>query len=223
MEIKILDRGFIKLVDFMGGDIAVVQAARVSYGQGSKGEEKDKKLINFLLANHHETPFEHAVFKFHVNCPIFVARQWFRHRMASYNEISGRYTELTEEFYLPEKFRAQKDPNYEYVDLDDSVTDELRAKIRQSYDQAFDLYQTLLSQGVARELARIVLPLALYTQFYWSINARALMNFLSLRAEEHAQYEIRQYALAILSIFEAKMPWTCAAFKNFYLKSELDG
>lgn len=219
MEIKVLDRGFIKLVDFMGGDIAVVQAARVSYGQGSKGEDKDKKLINYLLANRHETPFEHAVFKFHVNCPIFVARQWFRHRMASYNEISGRYTELTEDFYLPDKFRAQKDPNYEYVDLDDSMTEDLRAQIRHSYDQAFELYQTLLNKGVARELARIVLPLALYTQFYWSINARALMNFLTLRAEVHAQYEIRQYALAILKIFQEKMPWTFAAFNSFYLKS----
>jgi len=217
LEIKVLDKGFVRLIDFMGGDIAVVQAARVSFGQGSKGEEKDKKLINYLLKHSHETPFEQSVFKFHVKCPLFVARQWFRHRMASYNEISGRYTEMKEEFFLPEKLRSQKALNYEYEDFDGEKSKELIREIDQCNQQCYALYQKLINLDVAKEQARIVLPLALYTEFYWSINARSLMNFLSLRAEKHAQLEIRQYAQAILQMFKTKMPWTFEAFQKFIL------
>lgn len=213
-EYHVLDRGLIRLVDFMGGDIAVVQAARVSFGQGAKGEEKDRKLIDYLIRNVHETPFEQAVFKFHVKCPIFVARQWFRHRWASYNEISGRYTEMVYEFYTPEKFRTQEKKNYKYTDLDDALSSKLQKKLETFYKEAHRLYEELLAEGVAKEQARIVLPLSLYTQFYWAVNARSLMNFIKLRTDEHAQYEIRVYAETIAEIFRQKMPWTYDAFKK---------
>ncbi len=216
MEYKILDKGFVKLVEFMGGDRAVVQAARVSHGEGLKGEEKDKKLIRYLLKHQHMTPFEHAVFKFHIKCPIFVARQWFRHRWASYNEISGRYTEYPDEYYMPVKLRGQSQKDKQSSDFI-SIPDEkkLIKEIEEIQERVFGFYRKLLEQGVARELARMVLPLSLYTQFYWTINARSLMNFINLRADYHAQWEIRQYAEAIAEIFREKMPWTYQAFVDF--------
>ena len=219
-EIPLLDHGFVKLMDFMGGDLAVVEAARVSFGKSATDEERDHKLLDFLLANRHETPFEHSVFKFHIKCPIFVARQWFRHRIASYNEISGRYSTMKEEFCLPSQLRTQKARNYKYEMMEKADNDELRDKIAAFYQQAYSLYQELLSRGMAKEHARIVLPLSLYTQFYWTINARALMNFLSLRTDEHAQYEIRLFADAISIIFGEKMPWTREAFLKFVVAKE---
>lgn len=219
-EIPVLDQGFVKLVDFMGGDMAVVQAARVSFGKGVTEPERDRKLLEFLLANRHETPFEHAVFKFHIKCPIFVARQWFRHRIASYNEISGRYATMKEEFCLPEALRTQKARNYKYEIMDEPDNSQLKEKMAHFYQKAYELYQELLERGVAREHARIVLPLSLYTQFYWTINSRALMNFLSLRLDEHAQGEIRQYAEAIGGIFAEYMPWTSSAFNRFVVLGE---
>lgn len=217
METKVLDNGFVRLIDFMGGDFAVVQAARVSFGQGTMGKKQDMNLIDYLLQHRHETPFEQSVFKFHIKCPLFVARQWFRHRMASYNEISGRYTEMKDEFYRPTKLRRQMSKNYEYEDIDISQTSELLKDIDLYYQECFKLYRKLLDHGVAKEQARIILPLALYTQFYWTINARSLMNFLSLRVDKHAQAEIRQYADTILKMFRAKMPWTCEAFEKYYI------
>ena len=211
----ILDHGFFKLVDFMGGDLAVVQAARVSIGKGITTKERDRKLVRFLLENRHETPFEHSVFKFHIRCPIFVARQWFRHRISSYNEISGRYTELKDEFYLPEKLRAQKSKNYIYTNLPDELNEPLTKKMQAFYDQAFALYREMLQAGVAREHARMVLPLSLYTEFYWTVNARALMNFLMLRLDTHAQWEIQQFAHAAEEIFAEKMPWTYQVFTEW--------
>jgi len=218
-EYHVLDRGVVRLVDFMGGDNAVVQAARVSFGQGTKGEEKDRKLIDYLIRNAHETPFEQALFKFHVKCPIFVARQWFRHRWASYNEISGRYTEMSHEFYVPDKFRTQEKKNYQYSDLDEMMSQKLRDKLEMFYEQTYRLYEEFLAEGVAKEQARIVLPLSLYTQFYWAVNARSLMNFIKLRTDKHAQYEIRVYANAIADVFQKKMPWTFEAFKKHILGS----
>lgn len=219
MEFKILDHGILRLVDFMGSDVAIVQAARVSFGQGSKGEKLDRKLIDFLIENRHETPFEQAVFKFHVKCPIFVARQWFRHRWSSFNEISGRYTEMKDEFYLPEKFRSQKSKNYIYEDFEGESNEKLRSRLHAFYKNMYELYGTMLAEGVAKEQARIVLPLALYTQFYWTVNARSLMNFLSLRLDIHAQQEIRLYAQAIDTIFQEKLPWTYQAFEKHILSS----
>jgi thymidylate synthase (FAD) len=214
----VLDKGFVRLVEAMGDDRAVVQSARVSYGGGSKGDEKDRKLLNYLMKHHHETPFEHAVFKFHIKCPLFVARQWFRHRIASYNEMSGRYTEFQEEFYVPEKLRGQDNKNKQgSVAMDMSDEPRLKGLFQQANEQAFKIYQELLKSGVAKELARNVLPVSAYTQFYWTVNARSLMNFLKLRSGEGAQWEIREYASALMAIFEARMPWTAAAFRDFIL------
>lgn len=220
LEYNVLDQGFVRLVDFMGGDYAVVQSARVSYGKGITHDERDKKLLFFLLANGHESPFEHSVFKFHIKCPLFVARQWFRHRIASYNEMSGRYTKMKEEFCLPEALRSQTAANYKYTNIPPELNSELLSKIKDHYRNAYDLYKELLAANVAKEHARIVLPLALYTQFYWSINCRALMNFLRLRLDEHAQYEIRLYANRIGELFKAKMPWSHEAFLKYVIKKQ---
>jgi len=219
MEFKILEHGFLRLIDFMGSDTAIVQAARVSFGEGSKGEEKDRKLLDYLIRNHHDTPFEQVIFKFHVKCPIFVARQWFRHRWSSFNEISGRYTEMTDEFYLPTTFRRQQDKNYRYEDLPVELSALLRGQFETVYAEIYRLYKSLLETGVAKEQARIILPLALYTQFYWVVNARSLMNFLQLRLDSHAQEEIRQYAQAIATVFQEKLPWTYAAFQQHILSA----
>ena len=210
---KVLDKGFVELVSVMGNDLTVVRAARVSTGSGSKGPEKDRRLIEYLMKHRHETPFEHVVFTFHVKCPIFVARQWFRHRMASYNEKSARYSEMEEEFYMPEKMRAQH-PKNKQASVESDEIDHERAKriIQDVYDHAYRVYRELLDMGVARELARIVLPMALYTEFYWTVNMRSLMNFLSLRADSHAQMEIREYAVAIAKYFRECCPWSYEAF-----------
>jgi thymidylate synthase (FAD) len=219
--IKILDQGFVRLVDFMGGDQGVVDAARVSYGGVSKGAAADKKLIAYLLTHDHGTPFEHAVFKFHVKAPIFVARQWFRHRMASYNEVSFRYTEVKDSFYMPERWRGQDKKNKQgsttAVDLDQ---DALRTMFKTHVDAALVTYKKMIEMGVAREMARMVLPVNLYTEFYWTINARGLMNFVSLRADVHAQWEIQQYGEALARTFRAEMPWTYEAFLRHAWKGE---
>ncbi len=219
---KILDRGFVRLVDFLGGDEAVVRSARVSFGQGTKGEEKDRKLIRYLLAHGHETPFEQSLFQFHVKCPLFVARQWFRHRWSSFNEISGRYTVFDEEeYYVPEKKRIQEKVNRQgsvVAELSDDEHEAFGETIRKETERAISVYRRLIEEGTAKELARIVLPLNMYTQFYWSVNARSLMNFIRLRCDEHAQIEIRLYADAIRKMFGEKMEWTAAAFDELQMK-----
>ena len=212
---NVLDRGFVRLVDFMGGDGAVVQAARVSLGQGLKTPERDKRLIEYLMEHEHGTPFEHSVFKFHVKCPIFVAREWFRHRMASYNEISQRYVEVQDEFYLPDRLRKQSSKNKQASEFADFENErEILNMIRKAYRETYSVYRELLSYGVARELARIILPLGTYTQFYWTVNSRSLMNFLRLRMAEDAQHEIREYAKVIYLIFKERMPWTAEAWEK---------
>jgi len=212
---KALDKGFVKLVEFMGGDQRAVDSARVSFGSVSKGTEQDRKLIEYLLANGHLSPFEHSVFQFHIKCPIFVARQWMRHRIASYNEISARYTEVKDEFYYPDAFRVQDKINRQGSVRSGALEQE---KMLAVYDKAikasYAAYTELLEAGAAREMARMVLPVAQYTQFHWTINARSLLNFIDLRADAHAQYEIRQYAGAISEIFSEKMPWTWEAWSK---------
>ncbi|MBN1826540.1 MAG: FAD-dependent thymidylate synthase [Candidatus Eisenbacteria bacterium] len=216
MQIPVLDRGFIRVVECVGGDEAVVRSARVSFGQETKGEEKDRKLIRYLLTHGHETPFEHAVFQFHVKCPLFVARQWLRHRWSSFNEISGRYTVFDdEEYYVPDRIRVQENVNKQGSEVADVPEEEHRAfgeRIRAETERAIAGYRGLLEEGIAKELARIVLPLNMYTQFYWTVNARSLMNFLKLRCDAHAQYEIRQYADRLRDLFREKMPWTAEVF-----------
>ncbi|MCM2268365.1 MAG: FAD-dependent thymidylate synthase [Elusimicrobiales bacterium] len=212
---KVLDTGFVKLIDFMGGDQNAVDSARVSFGSVSKGEALDRKLIEYLLEHGHFSPFEHSVFQFHIKCPIFVARQWMRHRIASYNEISARYTQVKDEFYAPAAFRGQDKINRQGSVRSGGLD---QAKMLAVYDKAikasFKAYQELLEAGAAREMARMVLPVAQFTEFHWTINARSLLNFLELRTDSHAQYEIQQYALAIQRIFSEKMPWTWQAYSK---------
>ncbi|MBI5744583.1 MAG: FAD-dependent thymidylate synthase [Elusimicrobia bacterium] len=212
---KVLDKGFVRLIEFMGGDQRAVESARVSFGSVSKGEALDKKLIEYLLEHGHFSPFEHSVFQFHIKCPIFVARQWMRHRIASYNEISARYTEVHDEFYAPEAFRGQDKINRQGSVRAGALD---QARMLAAYDKAikasYEAYKELLDAGAAREMARMVLPVAQYTQFHWTINARSLLNFLKLRLDSHAQYEIQQFAVAIREIFAEKMPWTWEAFKK---------
>ncbi len=221
--VKVLDKGFVELISVMGSDQTVVKSARVSTGSGSKGQEKDKRLIEYLMKHRHETPFEHVVFTFHIKCPIFVARQWFRHRIASYNEKSGRYSKMSYEFYMPEKMRVPHSKDKQMSVSNRGEVDDERAKtlIQEVYDHAYSVYQKLLEMGVARELARIVLPLSLYTEFYWTVNLRSLMNFLSLRADSHAQWEIQQYAKAIAEYFKDCCPWSYEAFLKYSYRGDL--
>jgi len=219
---EVLDKGFVKLIDFIGGDTKVVLAARVSFDMTLKGEEKDKKLIEYLLKHEHFTPFEHSVFQFHIKCPIFVARQWMRHRWGSYNEISARYTEVKDEFYIPKSFRIQDTKNKQGSLESDKLDNEKLIKLyKESIENAYKTYQELLKNGIAREMARMVLPVSQYTQFYWTVNARSLLNFIRLRTDEHAQYEIREYANVISKIFAQNMPWTWEAFNKIYGRNVL--
>ena len=193
--------GFVELAGHSGGDLAVVNAARVSYGKRSeKITEKDSKLIWYLMRNKHGTPFEHAVYNFRVRAPLFVVHQWERHRIASYNEESGRYIELRGDFYTPS-------PN-----LVDDVTPDQAGDMRVHWHTSFGLYQRFLSEGMSRERARMVLPSSLYKEFWWTVNARSLMNFLELRNDDHAQWEIRRYAQVLEVFFAQTMPHTYDAF-----------
>lgn len=221
-KINVLDKGFIRLVDFMGGDNRVVSSARVSFGAVSKGEEQDKRLIKYLLEHAHHTPFEHCYFQFHICCPIFVARQWMRHRWGSYNEVSARYTQVKDEFYIPSQFRGQDTKNKQGSVPTSSLDQAALIKLYEdSVEASYAAYKKLIEAGVAREMARGVLPVCQYTQFYWSVNARSLLNFLSLRTDKHAQWEIRVYADAIAKIFQEKMPWSWEAFENLSRKLPL--
>ena len=217
---RILDSGFIRLTDSVGTDQTVVKTARVSYGNETKGAEADHKLLKYLLDNKHETPFEHLVFTFHIKCPIFVARQWFRHRIGSFNEISGRYVKLNTEFWVPLEWRSNNQENKQ-SSSDAGFTPVEAEKLYRKYHSALDLsamiYEELLESGVAREQARGVLPLATYTEFYWTVNARSLFNFLRLRMDTAAQYEIQVYAKAILDLVQPIAPWTFEGFINTHL------
>ncbi len=220
---NVLDRGFIALVEFGGGDEMVVKAARISYGKELKGKEQDRKLINYMMRHNHGTPFEHSFFIFHVKAPIFVARQWFRHRIGSFNEISGRYVEYAEEFYIPQKLRVPHPQNKQAsVEAEIEGEKELIRLYENSIKSSYESYKKLIHSGVAREIARAVLPLALYTQFYWTVNPRSLMNFINLRVSEDAQWEIRQYAERIVFFFKDKMPWTFSAFVQYGFSGKSD-
>lgn len=223
LEFKVLDKGFVRLVDMLGDDFSAVRAARVSYGKGLKTLEKDKNLIFYLMKHGHETPFEHIVFTFHAKTPIFVARQWFRHRIGSFNEASLRYTELKDEFYIPNHIRVNdlEDKQKGIIIEDENLKNRALEIIEKSLEDSYKTYKELLELGIAREMARIVLPMSSYTQFYWTVNARSLMNFLDLRADSHAQWEIQQYAIHISKIFKEKCPWTYEAFLKFRYKGDL--
>lgn len=215
--IRVLDHGFVRLDGAMADDLSVVNGARVSFAKRrTEMTESEEGLIRFLMRERHMTPFEHNAFRFHVRCPIFVAREWFRHRIGSFNEFSMRYAKATDDFYVPapEDVRTQvgKPGAYTFEPVDDELADQTREELQAVYEHAFATYERLVETGVARELARLVMPMGAYTEFYWTVNARSLMNFLSLRNAETAQREIRFYAEAVETFLEQKMPVTYAAF-----------
>ncbi len=225
-EVPVLDQGFVRLVEMMGSDAAIVRAARVSYGAGTKTLREDEALIDYLMRHRHTSPFEMVELVFHVRAPIFVARQWFRHRTASYNEVSGRYSVLEDRFYHPPTWRSQ-DPHNRQGSRGDHADPEADRLLEAAYQQSYTTYQALLHRGVAREEARIVLPLGLYTEFYFKQDLHNLFHFLKLRLDSRAQREIRAYAEAIAAIVREKVPLAWQAFEEHILhgatlsKSEL--
>ena len=218
---KVLDHGYVRLVDFMGSDGSIVRAARVSYDaewRAGSDEKSDARLINFLWRNKHSTPFEAVEFQFEVKAPIFVFRQWHRHRTWSYNEVSARYTELPEEFYVPrpEHIGTQSEDNKQardmsYGDLEAEYSSKV---IQEACHRAFADYEILLKHGVPRELARSVLPVATYSRMFAKVNLLNLFKFLTLRLHPHAQYEIRVYAQAMLDLIRPLVPVAVAAWEN---------
>ena len=216
-SIPVLDHGFVRLDDALAADLSVVNGARVSFARHqTEMDDSDAGLIRFLMRERHGTPFEHNSFRFHIRAPIFVAREWFRHRGGSFNEFSMRYARATDDFYVPapEDVRTQigKPGAYSFEAVSDAVAEVTREELRRVYETAFETYEKLVELGVARELARAALPVGAYTEFYWTVNARALMNFLSLRNSETAQREIRRYAEACEHFFSERMPITYEAF-----------
>jgi thymidylate synthase (FAD) len=215
--IRVLDHGFVRLDGVMADDLSVANAARVSFARRkTEFDDSDEGLIRFLMRDRHGTPFEHNAFRYHVRCPIFVAREWFRHRIGSFNEFSLRYARATDDFYLPEpddvRSQVGKPGAYTFEPVDPELAERTREELQAVYDQAYATYERLVEAGVAREVARAVLPVGAYTQFYWTVNARALMNFVSLRNSEFAQLEIRRYAEVVEALFAERMPVTHAAF-----------
>lgn len=219
VEFPVLDKGFIRLVDYMGGDSRIVQSARVSYGEGTKTVREDGALIDYLLRHQHTSPFEQVILTFHIKLPIFIARQWIRHRTARVNEISGRYSIMKNDCYVP----ALDNIAYQSTDnkqgRSDEVIPEAQAKEVQDIlihqqDDAFDGYTELISKNIARELARINLPLSTYTEWYWQIDLHNLFHFLRLRCDSHAQMEIRVYAEKILEICKKVAPLATESFEK---------
>lgn len=229
--IPVLDHGFIRVIDYMGDDAAVVQAARVSYGRGTRRVQEDAGLIRYLMRHRHSTPFEMCELKLHVKLPVFVARQWIRHRTANVNEYSARYSILDREFYVPapEHLAAQSSANRQGrgAVLQGAEAAEVLALLRDDSTRAHDNYRRMLNEddagqpidpersGLARELARMNLTLSTYTQWYWKTDLHNLLGFLALRADPHAQYEIRAYAEKMFPVMQAWVPQTWAAFQDF--------
>lgn len=220
MNIQVSE-GFVRLDNCMADDLSVVRSARVSFAKDAdKMGTAEVGLIKFLMRERHGTPFEHNAFRFHVKCPIFVAREWFRHRVGSFNEFSARYSEMPNEYYVPKirdvRGQVGKPGSYTFEPFSSQADalDVIRT-IDETNMAAYNAYKSLLDKGVAKELARTVLPVGSYTQFYWTVNARSLMNFLSLRTDQNAQYEIRQYAIAVEELFQREMPITHEAWTEF--------
>ncbi|MFP3036053.1 MAG: FAD-dependent thymidylate synthase [Wolbachia sp.] len=222
-EHKVLDHGFIRIVDYMGSDSAIVQAARVSYGKGTKQISQDEALIKYLMRHHHTTPFEMCEIKFHVKLPIFVARQWIRHRTANVNEYSARYSVLDNEFYIPkpEQVAKQSDNNKQGSGeaFDSHTSKEIIDSLTNDSNLVYSHYERFIQQRLAREIARTNLTLNYYTQFYWKIDLHNLLHFLKLRADKHAQYEIRVYAEVMLDIIKKWVPMAYSAFVEYCLES----
>ncbi len=217
-EYRVLDKGFVRLVDYMGSDERIVQSARVSYGRGTKTVRQDRALIDYLLRNEHTSPFEQIVMTFHVKLPIFVARQWIRHRTARVNEISGRYSVMDDAFYVPQKedVALQSTDNKQGRDtsaqLSNGMREEIRSTLENEQTHSYEQYRARIEKGIARELARVNLPLSIYTEWYWQIDLHNLMHFLKLRLDPHAQKEIREYAIVIHEIASAIVPMAMESF-----------
>ena len=219
----VLDHGFVRVIDYMGDDAAIVQAARVSYGAGTKHVQNDEGLIRYLMRHWHSTPFEMCEIKLHVKLPVFVARQWIRHRTANVNEYSARYSILDREFYTPapEHLAAQSATNNQgrgaVLQGEEAarVLDILKGDATRAYDHYQDMLSTDGQQGLARELARMNLPASIYTQWYWKTDLHNLFHFLRLRADAHAQYEIRAYAELICRLTADWVPLAYAAFEDY--------
>ncbi|RIH92812.1 Flavin-dependent thymidylate synthase [Meiothermus granaticius NBRC 107808] len=217
----VLDKGFVRLIDVMGDDTRIVQAARVSYGEGTKTVREDAALIDYLMRHRHTSPFEMVEFTFHIKAPILVIRQWFRHRTASVNEISARYSVMKDEFFLPSpaELRAQSNKNKQVGEggLPEEAAHQAHTRIAESQQRAYQEYQALLELGVARELAREVLPVGLYSEFYWKQNLHNLLHFLRLRLDWHAQAEIRAYAEAVAHFVRQAVPLAWTSFEEHVL------
>ncbi len=233
--IPVLDKGFVRVIDYMGDDSAIVQAARVSYGKGTKQTNQDRGLIQYLMRHRHTTPFEMCDIKFHIKLPIFVARQWIRHRTASVNEYSARYSILSREFYIPKAEHMAMQSKTNKQGRDNILSAEDSAKLLHllvtDSEQCYNHYQEMLNEdehgnairednpSLARELARMNLTLNFYTEWYWKINLHNLFHFLALRADPHAQYEIRVYAEAMLEIVREWVPFAYEAFMEYCVNS----
>ena len=218
-EYPVLDKGFVRLVDYFGGDQRIVQSARVSYGEGTKSVSQDGALIDYLLRHQHTSPFEQVVMTFHVKMPIFVARQWVRHRTGRMNEVSGRYSIMKDEFYVPaeDKVAPQSKDNKQgraTEAFDKANAEKIINQLEEGQKEAYENYSELIDSGLAREIARINLPLSLYTEFYWEMDLHNLFHFLKLRLDSHAQYEIRVYAEVILEMCRKVAPMATESFIN---------
>ncbi|MDY4889026.1 MAG: FAD-dependent thymidylate synthase [Sphaerochaetaceae bacterium] len=218
-EYPVLDHGFVRLVDYLGSDQRIVQAARVSYGEGTKTYRQDKGLINYLMRNDHTSPFEQVNFTFHIKMPIFVARQWIRHRTAKVNEISGRYSVMKDEYYTPQqdKINFQSEDNKQgrsTEEVPQETCSEVYRLLTEERRHITENYHKLLDLGIAREISRIDLPLSTYTEWYWQMDLHNLFHFLALRLDAHAQYEIRAYGEIILEIVRKVCPIATEAFED---------
>lgn len=213
----VLDHGYIRVVDYMGNDDAIVQAARVSYGKGTKKVSEDRGLIRYLMRHRHSTPFEMCEIKFHIKLPLFVARQWIRHRTANVNEYSARYSELENEFYIPQRWEEQGVANRQgsSTPLNSEDAAALRDTFLHQSEAAYQAYQDCLRKGLSRELARTLLPVNIYTQWYWKIDLHNLLHFIALRGDDHAQYEIQVYAHVLESLVKAWVPLAYEAFQDY--------
>ncbi len=223
-EFPVLNKGFIMLVDYMGNDSSIVQAARTSYGKGTTKTRNDEKLIRYLLRHQHTTPFEMVEFKFLIKAPLFVARQWHRHRTASINEYSGRYSEMLSDYYIPnlKDIQAQSKSNRQGKEegtLSSSTRLSFQNAVISVSDDAYATYTEYLNKGVAKELARMILPVNFYTQWYWKSNLHNTFHFLKLRMDPHAQQEIREYANTMADIVKIAVPTAYKAFEDFTLNN----
>ena len=217
--IKCLDKGFVRLVDSMGGDNAIVQAARVSYGKGTTKKSQDRGLIRYLMRHRHSTPFEMVEFKFHAKMPIFVARQWVRHRTANINEYSLRYSEARDDFYFPDldniKFQSSINKQGRGKEVSQKIKEKVLKYFKEISKRSFEMYDELNNDGVARELARAILPVNLYTEWYWKNDLHNLLHFIGLRSDSHAQYEIQVYSDAMSLSVKNVAPYAWEAYKDY--------